>query len=111
MARERLRASGEAVEGEKKRIRRGCLLGEEEVDILGCCCWWRVGGKICCCYEVGSSGFVDDECFWWRSVGVRDEFCSRMQGRREGKRKFRTAREDMNFFEKKSVHLCWLSLV
>lgn len=40
VARERLRASGEAVAGSKKRIRRGCW---EEVDILGECLW-RVEG-------------------------------------------------------------------
>lgn len=42
MARERLRASGEAVEGEKKRIRRG----SDEVDILDDF-WWGGGGFIC----------------------------------------------------------------
>ena len=38
VARDRLRASGEAVEGSKKRMRRGCWEEEEEdeevVDIL-----------------------------------------------------------------------------
>ena len=61
VARERLRASGEAVEGSKKRIRRGWW---EEVDILGECLWraedllywfwWRWCEVVC-------SDLLDDE--------------------------------------------------
>ena len=42
VARERLRASGEAIEGEKKRIRRG----SDEVDILDDW-WWGVEVLFC----------------------------------------------------------------
>ena len=95
VARERLRASWEAIAGSKKRIRRGW----EEVDIFADC-WWGVEGLFCwfwcrCC-EVGSDGLLDDECARWRVVVVKVAFCRRLQSRRAKKRKCLGAREDMN---------------
>jgi hypothetical protein len=106
-----LRASGEAREGEKKRIRRGCW-EEVEVDILGCCCW---GWWSCCC-EVGRVGFLDDECVWWRDVSVRSAICGCMRGRSERLRKCRVAREDIGRSQRASASCemwiaCWLPLV
>lgn len=95
MARERLRASGEAVEGSKKRIRRGWW---EEVDILGVC-WERAEGfcrwfwRSWC--EVVCSGLLDDEWAWWREADERGAICGRTLGRWGRKRKCRVAREDM----------------
>lgn len=96
MVRERLRASGEAVEGEKKRIRRG----SDEVDILVDWRWvvevlfWWLWWDCC---EVGSDGLLEDECVWWRDVDVRGAFCKRMPSRKERNRKCRVNREDMGF--------------
>jgi hypothetical protein len=89
-----LRASGEAREGEKKRIRRGCW-EVVEVDILGC--WWWLWWCCCSCCEVGRVGLLEDECVWWRDVVARVAFCGRMQSRRERNRRLGMAREDMDF--------------